>query len=143
VGDEERVLRWDGTTLHVDDTGLTADLDLVWGSSAQDVWAFGDDGEVRRFDGSAWTELDPPELSDLRPAAVTGFGPDSVFLLAWDYDDDYLVHWDGNAWTVLELEAVLGEPLPVSYSVGTIAGTSPEDLVVAGSDGLVFQTTCP
>jgi len=42
------------------------------------------------------------------------------------------------------LEAVLGEPLPLSpFTSGVLTGTSPDDLVLAGENGLVFQTTCP
>ena len=65
-------------------------LTSVWGSSATDVWAVGEEGTLLHFDGTKWNTLDSGTFQDLY--AVSGSGPDDV----WAVGDDVIVHYDGS-----------------------------------------------
>jgi hypothetical protein len=51
-------------------------LNDVWGTSAADVYAVGDDGLVLHFDGAAWTGTPQADRTLL---AVWGSAPDNVY----------------------------------------------------------------
>jgi hypothetical protein len=50
----------------------------VWGSGANDVWAIGSGGTIRRWDGAVWNAVDGGTLETLN--AVWGAGPNDVWI---------------------------------------------------------------
>jgi hypothetical protein len=73
-----------GTIFHFDGTGWSrvtlppgvGVLHEIWGSSASDVFAVGDDGVIVHFDGSQWTSTKPTGKGLI---GVWGFSPGDVF----------------------------------------------------------------
>ena len=66
--------RYNGTTWTKLD-GNSFGVEAMWGSSASDVFGVGQ--TIRRFNGTAWTEMSAPTTERLR--AVWGSGPTNVF----------------------------------------------------------------
>jgi hypothetical protein len=58
VGEQGRILHYDGVSWTSQTSGTGEDLTEVWGSSGSDVYAVGRSGTVLHYDGSAWTPLD-------------------------------------------------------------------------------------
>jgi hypothetical protein len=133
----EEVLRWDGADFTASDvsgpTGLDG-LTGLWVAPAGDAFAIGDDAIVARWDGAAWTG----SLSGATFAAsIWGASPSNVYVLG-TFD---LVHFDGAAWTAVELGPGGGG------GDGQVWGTSASDVwVLSGSselyhfDGAAWQT---
>jgi hypothetical protein len=71
-------------------------LNAVWSSAPDDVWAVGDYNTAIHFDGVKWTEIDPPIAAKGRSDLMTlwGSGPDDVWV-----GGSNLAHWNGTAWT--------------------------------------------
>lgn len=46
------ILKWNGTTWTAQASGTTKDLYGIWGTDANNIWAYGD--VVLRWNGSAW-----------------------------------------------------------------------------------------
>jgi hypothetical protein len=68
----------------------------VWGSSADAVWAGGDQGTALYFNGSFWqSRPTPPEATTQRILSIHGSGSDNVFALA----DGKLIRYDGAQWS--------------------------------------------
>lgn len=121
------VLRWDGAAFTATDvTGPTGLDGLVglWVASPTDAFAIGDDAIVARWDGAAWTG----SLSGATFASsIWGASPDDVYVLG-TFD---LVHWDGGAWTAVDLGPGGGG------GDGQVWGTGPSDVwVLTGSSDL-------
>ena len=95
-------------------TGLSGLTD-VWASSANDVWAVGDDAIVAHYDGNSWrrTIAGSPFKS-----SIWGSGPSDVYALS-TFD---LVHYDGSTWTEIDLDAGAGD--------GQVWGTGASDVWV-------------
>ncbi len=74
-------------------SSTTNDLLSVWGSSASDVWAVGQNGVALHYDGSVWTVESPAGAGYL--PTVTGSGPNDV----WTTDSgSNIYHFDGTGW---------------------------------------------
>jgi hypothetical protein len=73
-----------GRILHNDGTGWVGEplppgvgvLHEIWGSSAHDVFAVGDNGVIVHFDGTTWTSVKPTGRTLI---GVWGFSPGDVF----------------------------------------------------------------
>lgn len=80
---------------------------LVWvyGFSATDVFAVGLDGAAVRWDGATWSALDTGTDEDLW--GVFGFSNDDLWVVGGDADvgDPLILHWDGAAFSEVELPA--------------------------------------
>ncbi len=117
-------------------------LSGVWGSGPEDVWMVGGtdvEGEIFHFDGTDWTEMDPPAGTPLL-VWVYGFGPDDVWSVGLD---GAVVHYDGTTWTSLDsgtsedLWGVFGFGTDDLWIVGGFADTTP-DPIVLHFDGKAF-----
>ncbi len=70
----------------------------VWGSSANAVWAGGDQGTALYFNGSIWqARPTPAEATTQRIFSIHGTAIDNVFALA----DGKLIHYDGAQWSLV------------------------------------------
>ncbi|HEX4353932.1 MAG TPA: hypothetical protein VHZ95_13480, partial [Polyangiales bacterium] len=66
----------------------------VWGTSANDVWIVGGDGDIVHFDGQAFTKIDSGTTSAL--SAVHGTSPTDVWTAG---EEGTTLHWDGTSFT--------------------------------------------
>lgn len=103
-----------------------ATLHAIWGSSADDIWAVGDQGAMRRLRaGRAGWEVVPPVTSEaLR--AIWGTSATNIWAVG---DNGTILHFDGVAWT----------PSPAAFPVGKkrprltgIWGSGPDDVWIVG-----------
>jgi len=76
------------------DPGTEANLNDVWGTSPDNVFAVGAGGTILRFDGDAWTPMDSGTTADLN--AVYGRGPDEVYAVG---AAQTFLRFDGTSWT--------------------------------------------
>jgi cysteine-rich repeat protein len=121
--------RW--TTMQ---SGTFADLTGVWGSSASDVWAVGDQRLVH-YDGTAW------QVTTRSPKyrAVWGSGASSVFAAS----DVSVERYNGSAWSLVpgstgNWSAAWGDGSGTLYFGGTDDGTNG---VIGKWNGTVFTAT--
>jgi hypothetical protein len=89
-----------GTILHCrssacsnESSGGAGALLGVWGSSATNVFAVGDDGRIVRYNGTSWSPMQSGTGRTL--ARVSGSGPNDV----WALGDSTLLHFDGTNWS--------------------------------------------
>lgn len=104
--DDVWVVGLNGFTAHydggqwVDLAGPTlADLNALWASAPDDVWATGRAG-TWRWDGAQWAAASglPSEWAGIGigPTSIDGRGPDDVWLVN---ESGLIGHWDGVTWT--------------------------------------------
>jgi hypothetical protein len=79
--------------------------------SASDAWAVGLSGQIWRWTGSQWNQVESPTSRSLR--AVAAVAGDDV----WAVGEEVALHWDGEAWSVvptpMDPPAGRQAPLPV------------------------------
>jgi len=104
----------------------------IWGSSASDVWAVGEDGVIIHFDGKTWAATASGTHSALH--GVWTANKDDAWAVG--YDDSVVLHWNGAAWSPADgvptqgfvWRAVWGAAANDVWIVGA-------DLSVSGNDG--------
>jgi hypothetical protein len=72
----------------------------IWGSSATNIFAVGDNGRIMRYNGTTWTQV--TSNTTRRLARVTGSGPND----AWAIGDSVLLHFDGTSWTTMQSDSI-------------------------------------
>jgi len=107
------------------DSKSNAPLESLWGSSANDVWAVGDRGEIRRFSGgTSFAVVDGvPTTESLH--GVWGSGPKDVWVVG---DAGTILHFDGATWT----KATAAFPLGKKPDLRGVWGSGPNDVWVVG-----------
>jgi len=107
------------------DSQATVVLRGIWGSSADDVWAVGDHGTIRRFQANdlRWQIIDSPTNANLR--AIWGTGPRDIWVVG---DDGTILHWDGLEFTASTAQLPQGNE-PSLYGIW---GSSADDVWVVG-----------
>jgi hypothetical protein len=114
-GIESDFYRFDGTRWHAYNLGPVR---AIWGASSSDVFAVGNQGLIKRFDGTSWTLMPSPV-----PAGLTGVGGNNASdVYAWGAT--VLLHFDGTAWQVV--------PTPPTDLTTAAAVTLDGGLLVAG-----------
>jgi len=103
-------------------SGTTNNLQAVWGSSANDVFAVGDGGTIRHFDGSSWTVM--PSGTSATLLGVWGTGPDDVFAVGVTGTIRHFA--DGN-WTSMAS--------PTTRNLFGVWGSAPNDVFAVGFSG--------
>lgn len=114
-------------------TGTEEDLLCVWGSSATDVYAVGENNTIVHFDGIKWSLIEnelSSSIDDLK--AVWGFSANDVYVGG---EDPILLNYDGLSWSKLTWEWPDGVACSGSYSFEYIWGESPENLFIVGWTG--------
>ncbi|MBX3198713.1 MAG: hypothetical protein KF894_11305 [Labilithrix sp.] len=110
-------------------------LEAVGGTSADDVWAVGQRGTIRRIgkDDDRWRKVDSPVTATLR--AVWGSGPSDVWIVG---DDATILHYDGTKLTPVSAQLPLG-PRP---NLRGVWGSGPNDVWIVG-DRVALHYTGP
>jgi len=107
------------------DSQTTVALAAVWGSSADDVWAVGAQGTIRRIKAGddRWRKVDSPTNESLH--AVWGTGANDVWIAG---DRGTILHYDGA-----KLEASSAQlPLGPRPNLRGIWGSGPDDVWIVG-----------
>jgi hypothetical protein len=117
VGANGTIAHYDGGNWSVTQIG-TQELHDVWANPTGDVWAVGNT-TVLRFDG-IWQAMTPLPPSTAELGVIWGSSDDDVYVTAWNGG---LYHWDGKAWSLVDLglATVLG-----------VWGSSANDVIVTG-----------
>jgi hypothetical protein len=79
-------------------SGTAQNLWSVWGTSASDVWAVGDNATILHYDGTSWSTISagtitPPFYS------IWGASPSDVWAVGGDFGGGVIVHYDGVRWS--------------------------------------------
>lgn len=103
----------------------------IWGSSADDIFVVG--GDIRHYNGSAWTTMTNP--SDKSLYGVWGSGPNNVYAVGRDYftGEGVIVHCNGTSWSIVL------DDLPVGF-LG-IWGSGPDDIYAVGLGSSAYHYT--
>ncbi|HEX6432749.1 MAG TPA: hypothetical protein VFZ87_00835 [Gemmatimonadales bacterium] len=152
---------------HYDGSGWTGQVsradtsfNAFWGFSATDVYAVGGRatrefgqlhaGAILHYDGSRWTDVSAPAVSDGSPGfrAVWGTSPQDVFIAGQAEGGTGLVgHFDGRTWSKMTISDPAPECLPDGCrtpSGGTgfadLSGTSSSDVWVIGNRQVNCET---
>jgi hypothetical protein len=134
VGDEAIAVGEGGAIVHrasdgtwsAMDSGVTAALHGVAGSSMSDVWAVGDDGVVLHYTGAGWEASDAGVTAPLWAVFVPA--PDSVFVVG---NNGTAITFDGTAWSAL--------PTGVVNNLYAIHGVSATNMWAVGNTGVAIQ----
>ena len=78
-------------------TGTVKALRGIWGASASNVFAVGDNGTILRFNGSKWTIMNSETLENL--TAVWGVAGSSIVFAVGD--NGTILRYNGKGWTVM------------------------------------------
>ncbi len=97
-----KILRFNGTTFSLMNTGTTEPIDAIDARSPTQVYAVGQHGTVLHFNGVAWITLPPPALGNLRGVQVLG---DNDVIVSGD--GGVLARWNGLAWSYINLGTTL------------------------------------
>jgi len=140
------------------------DLDAVWGWSANDVWAVGDQGTILFWGGSGWAAT--PSGTTQRLNGVWGAGPNDAWVVG---DQGTILRWTGASWssfsspTTADLRAVWASGPTDAWAVGAqssilhwsgqwvaltdpgifpsdlalVWGSGPDDVWFAGASGII------
>jgi hypothetical protein len=121
VGDGT-LYRFDGIRWNIMMEGFLIRFYAVWGSSADNVFAAGDNGVILHFDGQSW-KLQARDTGG-RIYDIWGASADDVYAAG----DAGVLHYDGKEWTP--------HPGLEKRSMRWIAGSSANNIVAVGYDGL-------
>lgn len=97
----------------------TSQLQDIWGSSDDDIWAVGTAGTILHHDGNAWSEVASKTSQTLR--AVWGTGPSNVWAVG---DNGTSVVYNGTSWllrstgTTRGLHAVWADSTTIAFAAG-------------------------
>jgi hypothetical protein len=140
------IQRWDGTEwspFQAPSPGVTVnELRAVDASEPNDVWAvgrtsngFGDEPLVLRYDGTEWLLVELPEEIDGVLHDVVALSPDDVWAVGsvgdatLSLERAMVLHWDGQAWAVVEVRRAIGGGRSALLDIDAV---SPTDLWVVG-----------
>jgi hypothetical protein len=122
------MFHYDGTRLvKTDLSRLTTNAIFgMGGTSNRDLWAVGFDGNVLRYNGTAWGKVIVATDADFE--AVWNSAPDDVFVVGRAGE---IWHFDGTQWTDMEsgtTQALFG-----------VSGSGPNDVWAVGSAGTLLR----
>jgi hypothetical protein len=111
-----------------------SNLEGIWGSSADDIWAVGEDGVIRHTTANGpWTEIPSPTTADLH--AIWGGSASDVWAVG---DNGTVLHYDGKDWSIATIGLSSGDT-PVRLN--SIWGSSADDVWIAGNGLLLHRTS--
>jgi hypothetical protein len=102
------------------------DLSTVWGSGANDVWAVGQLGTIRHYDGTQWTFFSSGTRADL--TRVWGTSAEDAWVVG---AGGTILHWDGTAWSAFSS--------PTRNDLNGVWASATNDAWAAGSNGALLH----
>jgi cysteine-rich repeat protein len=103
------------------------DLEAVWGTAANDVFAVGAAGTILHYDGTSWSQITTAPTPAWDYTDIWGVGTD-VYAVAnsGSGSASRLDHFDGTSWSTMKSF--------VSGDARAVAATSPTDIWVGGAN---------
>jgi hypothetical protein len=129
------LLHYNGATW-VRTLGVSSEV-LWWvaGTSGQDVWAVGENGEALHYDGGFWEPRPTGTTATLY--GVWGTAPDAVWAVGGSIDPlgpkDVFLFWDGTSWVPYAPAVPSGETL------FKVWGAAADDVWAVGTGGVIFH----
>lgn len=77
-------------------SGTTATLHAVWGTSASDVFVVGNTGTILHYNGTAWSAMSSGTTENL--SGVWGFAANDVYAVGYTLT---ILHYNGTAWSAM------------------------------------------
>lgn len=116
VGNEERLLHWDGVSWTIVHQAMNGDyLQGVWELAPNDVWVGGSSGKIYHWNGVDWT---PQKLNNWGFNDLWATAPDDIWAVGGlQASHGVIFHYDGVAWS--EVASGSGKPL---YSLWGVDG---------------------
>lgn len=136
--DEGRVMRYDGVSWSRVELGHPVGLlNWVHGFSDDDITIVGQAGTVLHFDGETFTLQPTPTTQDLW--GVWGSSPNDLWAVGGNgmqESDKLILHFDGSAWTEIELPPLQKSKVRAFFKVW---GTAADNVYVVGARGVVLH----
>ncbi len=109
-------------------SGITENLNDIWGTSSDNIYAVGENGTVLHYDGDNWLAMNSG-VSDII-TKIIGFSNNEIYALMQDSQfgnfNSTVLKYDGNSWSTFY------EP---AFQASDIWGSSGSNLYVVGKDG--------
>ena len=113
------IFHWDGS--YGTWVNNTEDLNAIWGSGGDDIFAVGDNGKMLHFDGSSWAQMESGTDEDLYD--VWGSGPNDVYAVG---SEGTVLHYDGTSWSKINVGT--------RQTLEGVWGAGPDDVFVGGTE---------
>lgn len=110
--------------------GPMRDINWLWGASPTDLWEVGTLCEVRRWNGSAWNQVNVPGCTNESYFAMAGVSATDVWLAGVGGRIDHLV---GTTWTLL--------PQSNNIDLWSVWPISASELYFTGTRGTILHWT--
>jgi hypothetical protein len=81
----------------------TENLNAIWGTAANNVYAVGNKGTILHYDGTSWSSMASDTTANLE--SIWGTSNSSIYAVGWSYDDTYTGHilrYNGASWSTLK-----------------------------------------
>jgi hypothetical protein len=98
----------------------------ITGTSRSDVWAVGDGGTARRWNGTSWAKVDTGVTESLFGAWAAG--PDDVWAVG---TNGTVLRWNAGRWADANA--------PTEWPLRAVHGTGPRDVWVVGQLGTILH----
>lgn len=108
------------------DSGTTADLRAISGTSPDDLWAVGDRGTILHWNGSAWRAATTP-MPSVSLTGVWAVSTTDVWVVGAEGGDARVLHGDGTNWTPVPM------PPRTSFTPRAVWASSASDVWIAGT----------
>ena len=112
-------------------------LNWVHGTSASDVFAGSNDGDILHFDGGAWSLQETPV--DDPVWGVWAVAPDDVWAVGGDSvlgTEPFVIHYDGVRWSPVPLPQLQRPGVAALFKVW---GSASDDVYAVGQNGAVVH----
>jgi|GEM_PF-1728696 len=108
-------------------TGSPYDLEDIWGSKADDIYAVGERGTILHYSGKTWDPVASiPTNQTLN--AIWGSGPDDIFVVG---DWGVILHYDGVHWSL--------QTNTSNQHLFDVWGFNGQDVYAAGFSGTILH----
>jgi len=130
VGELATILHFDGDAWSTVQTGDPYTLYGIWGAASDDIWTCGGTflpsthAALRHWDGSVWTDAAGVDTDGRVFFKAWGTGGDDVWIVGHDHGVGLTLHWDGAAWTPIEV--------PAPERLLTVVGRASDDVWAVG-----------
>ena len=109
------------------------DFKGIWGTSANNIFAVGDNSTILHYDGDEWSSLPFDEEFSLRD--IWGSSKDNIFAVG---ENGLILHYDGNKWSRMVHVSTTGD-------LKGVWGSSKNNVIAVGDDIIRFSpaNVCP
>jgi photosystem II stability/assembly factor-like uncharacterized protein len=118
-----------GATWTPQPSGVTVDLNGIWGTSDTSVWAVGNGGTVLFWNGTAWTAQTTGVTSNL--SAIAGFNASNVWAVGAAAE---IIKWNGTAWTTQDA------PNNATENLNGVWAANANTVIAVGDNGQTLRT---